>query len=95
MVSRGVLSTDLKICVAIYDHNQRKDPIWFSKLVDEFKGESSRATISKSIDKLFDLGMIDGKWEKVESRWTRTFVIAGEAEDLVKKLYESTKDSEA
>ncbi len=53
----------------------------------------SKATVSKTIDRLFDLGIIDGKWERVDSKWTRIFKVAGEAEDLVKKVYEATRVS--
>lgn len=93
MVSREILSSELKMCVIIYEHNLRGEKIWFSKLVEVLAGDVSRSTISKNIDRLFDLGMIDGKWEKVDGRWTRTFSVAGEAEELVKTLYEKTKDA--
>lgn len=91
MVSKEILSKDLRICVAIYEHNLKNEPVWFSRLVTELEADVSRSTISKSIDKLFDLGIIDGNWEKVDGKWTRVFKIAGEAEDLVKKLYEETR----
>jgi DNA-binding transcriptional ArsR family regulator len=87
-----VLSNDFQVCVEIYDYsNVKKEKIWFSKLVKVMSGDLSSSTISKSIDRLFDLGMIDGDWEKVEGRWTRTFRISGEAEGFVKSLYDVTQ----
>ena len=87
----SILSNDLKVCYVIYDCQKNRKKIWFSKLVEVLANDVSRATISKSLDKLFDLGMIDGNWEKVDGKWTRVFKIAGEAEDLVKAIYENTK----
>lgn len=86
----SVLSTDLKICHAILDAEEKESKTWFSKLVRTLEKDASRATISKSIDKLFDLGMIDGNWEKVDGKWTRTFTITGEARDFIKKMYRNT-----
>ena len=90
MIEWNMLSTDLKVCYYIYKFNDIEGKkIWFSKLVETFN-DASRSTISKSIDKLFDLGMIDGKWEKAEGKWTRVFKISGEAKDFVKTMYENT-----
>jgi len=80
------------VCYAIYEFDKvRKERIWFSKLVRVLDADASKATISRTIDKLFDLGIIDGKWEKVEGKWTRVLSVTGEAEDSVKGIYESTK----
>ncbi len=92
MQSWSVLSNDLKICSVIYEYEHVKhEKIWFSKLVGILEGEISRATVSKTLDKLFDLGMIDGTWEKVEGKWTRVFRVTGEAEELIRTIYQSTK----
>lgn len=92
MQSWAVLSYDLKICSVIYEYEHEKhEKVWFSKLVDVLEGEMSRATVSKTIDKLFDLGIIDGTWEKVDGKWTRVFKIAGEAEDFIRTIYLSAK----
>lgn len=92
MQSWSVLSNDLKICSVIYQYQHEKnEKVWFSKLVDLLADDMSRTTVSKTVDKLFDLGMIDGTWEKVDGKWTRTFKIAGEAEDLIRTIYLSTK----
>ncbi len=89
MVDRSILSNDLKICVSIYEHDKvLGDKTWLSKLVRELEGEMSRMTISKTLDKLFDLGIIDGHWERTEGKWTRVFQIAGESEDFVRGIYE-------
>ena len=90
MVDWSVLSTDLKVCYVIYESEQRKDKIWFSKLVQILEKDVSRGTISKSLDKLFDLGMIDGQWEKADGKWTRTFTITGEAKDFIRNVYKNT-----
>ena len=92
MVGWEVLSPDLKVACKIYECETKKEEIWFSKLVDALEGDVSRTTISKSIDKLFDLGIIDGEWKKVKTRWYRVFKIAGEASVFIKNIYLSTKN---
>jgi len=93
MANQNILSKDLIVAMEIYKYSDnktgREEPIFFSKLVVNLEGKVSRSTISKSIDRLFDLGIIDGSWEKVDSRWTRVFKISGEASSLIGALYES------
>lgn len=91
MVDWSILSNDLKICYIIREYAEKGKKLYFTKLVEELKEDMSRTTASKTLNKLFDLGIIDGSWEKVDSKWTRVFRIAGEAEDLVEKIYETTK----
>jgi len=86
-----VLSIDLKICYRIYEAQKKKEPIWLGKLVEVLKNDASKATISKTVDKLFDLGAIDGEWKRVGDKWMRTLYIAGEAESLIKGIYRYTK----
>jgi len=89
-----VLSNDFLVCTKIYEFNKKEEDIWFSKLVKSMKGSPSQSTISKSLDRLFDRGMIDGDWKKVDGRWTRTFKITGEFEGFVKGLYNVTEECE-
>lgn len=89
-----VFSNDFQVCLKIYEFNQKGEKIWFSKLVKEMKGKPTQSTISKSLDKLFDRGMIDGDWEKVDGSWTRTLKITGEFTGFVKGLYNVAKDLE-
>lgn len=91
MVDWSVLSYDLKICYIIKEYQERKEGVYFTKLVDELKNDMSRSTVSKTLNKLFDLGIIDGTWEKVDDKWIRVFRIAGEAEDLINKIYTTTE----
>lgn len=92
MAKWDLLSVDLKICYRIFEADKiTKEKIWLGKLVKLLKKDSSRATISKTVDRLFDLGIIDGQWQKVDGKWTRTLKITGEAEDLIRSVYKTTK----
>lgn len=92
MQSWSVLSNDLKICSVIYENEHEiHEKVWFSKLVEILAGEMSRATVSKTLDKLSDLGMIDGTWEKVDGKWTRVFTITDEAVDMIRTIHQTTK----
>ena len=89
MADWSVLSADLKVCYFIYGAEQKNEKIWFSKLVKLLDKDVSRGTISKSIDKLFDLGMIDGQWEKVDGKWTRTFTVTGETKSFIRNIFKN------
>ncbi len=82
-----LLSNELRVGVEIYRANEeRKEPIYFTSLTERMKDVMSRATVSKSIDILFDLGMLRADWEMVEGTWARTLKIANEAKSFFKKL---------
>lgn len=82
-----VISDDLQVCLKIYEYNLREEEIWFNKLVKEMDGSPTQHTISRSLDKLFDRGMIDGEWKKVDGCWTRTLNVTGEFTGFIKGLH--------
>ena len=86
----STLPNDFEVAVKIYNYGIKEEPVWFTKLVQDFDREDgmSRMTVSRNIDKLFDLGIISGDWEKVDGKWVRTFKISGEATQLIKKIAE-------
>lgn len=82
------LSIDLIILREIRLYEKKDELVWFSKLVERFTGQFTKLEISKTLDKLFDLCFIDGKWEKVEGKWTRVFHTADLATDFADDLTE-------
>ena len=88
-VKWDMLSLDLKICMKIYDLERKKEKVWLGKLVRILSNDASKVTISKTVDRLFDLGIVDGKWEEVEGKWTRVLTVAGEAEGFIKSVSSS------
>ncbi len=82
------LPSDFEIAVRILDYNKKNEPVWFTKLVDVFDKRISRATVSKNLDQLFDLGIISGDWEKIDGKWVRTFRVSGEATGLISSIAE-------
>ena len=88
----ALLSPELKVCYVIYEFTNLKGKrIWFNKIVKILENEISRSSVSKSLDKLFDLGIIDGKWELADGKWSRSFNIAGEANEFVKSICENSR----
>lgn len=87
-----LLSNELRVGVEIFRANEDlKKPIYFTSLVDQLKGVMSRSTVSKSIDILFDLGMLRADWEMVNGNWARTLKIANEAKDFFQKMSDNVK----
>ena len=87
-VKRTILSNEEKVGLEIYDSNVKKVTIYFSKLTDLLNDEISRSTISKVIDKLFDLGMITAKWENFNGKWVRSLYVTGEYKEFFQHLYD-------
>lgn len=90
---RKILSQEEKVALEILDNNKKSKPIYFSKLTEVFEGDISRSTINKIIDKLFDLGMIDGKWDTHNGKWVRTLYIKGEYKKYFEALYENVNEN--
>ena len=72
----------------IYDAQIKGKKPYFSWLVGELGGKVSRRTISKSLDELFDAGMLNSQWEDVNGRPVKVLIIATEFEEVFKKLHE-------
>jgi hypothetical protein len=83
-------SVDFRVLAKLYEYIEiKKQQIWFSKLVSCFEGKIPKVEISKSEDKLYDLGIIDKKYQRAEGLWTSCYIIEDEAMDFAKTLYES------
>lgn len=85
-VATHVFSDDLQVCLRIYEFNQKNEKIWFKKLIEEMDGVSTGPAISRSLDKLFDRGMIDGVWENVDGCWTRTLSVTDGSVGFIRGL---------
>lgn len=63
------ISSELIVACEIYLHNQRKEPIWFGKLVDVLSDEMSKNVVSESLDTLSDWMITKGHYgETVKGR---------------------------
>ena len=58
----------------------------FNELVEKLEGRVSRATVSKALDSLFDMGMLDSKWMLDNGKWKKKISIANEAKPMVDKM---------
>ena len=71
-----------------------KKPIWFTELVKRLDGILSKSEISKSLDKLEDLGLIETGYNKVGNRWTNTICVSDEAKTFAKEMEIKLKQKE-
>ena len=88
------LTKEFEIASRIFEYTERGETVWFTKLVEDLDGIMSRVTVSKYIDVLFDLGIINGEWKQTEDgKMVRAFTIAGEAGPLVKQIFEKNRNA--
>jgi len=67
MKSTQPVSSDLFVAMMIYHVTEvKKEPIWFSKLVDECKDYMSKNTVSEALDTLMDWIVIAGEYGATE-----------------------------
>lgn len=88
------LSSDLKILCRLHEFIYvRKEQVWFTKLVNSFNGELSRTDVSKSHDKMYDLGIIDGEYQKTpDGMFSYCFFIEDEATDFAETIFKHTEE---
>lgn len=88
-ISPEILSKELLVALEIYEATEKtKEPIHFNSLVDRMAGRASRATVSRSLDMLFDQGIVRAEWiTRKDGRYIRSLTIAGEARDFLKEIH--------
>jgi len=73
----------------IYEMNiVKKEPVWFTKLVESLNGVLSRGQISRSLDRLYDVGAINTGQEKHDDKFIITITVSSGSETLAKEMYE-------
>lgn len=99
IVKRGkeerLLETDFDVLLKIYELTEIKHEIaYFSKLVEQI--DAGRDAISINLDKLFDLCLIYGKWEKhsinEKPQWVRAFYVDEDFLPYAKGMYNCKLD---
>ncbi|UCE36187.1 MAG: hypothetical protein JSW00_11640 [Thermoplasmata archaeon] len=70
---------------------QKGKGVGFNQLVEKLKGKVSRATISKALDSLFDMGILDSEWKLDNSKWKKEITVANEAQDMVDEMIKDLK----
>jgi DNA-binding transcriptional ArsR family regulator len=70
---------------------QKGKGVGFNELVKQLKGNVSRATISKALDSLFDMGILDSEWILKDGKWKKEITVANEARDMVDEMIKDLK----
>jgi len=80
-----LLDSNLQVWSAVEEFNDKKEPVWFSKLVEYFEDNLTRTEISKAQDRLYDCGVLDTKYIKVGKMWTCCWFIDDIARGWIKR----------
>ena len=87
------LSADFKVFALIWKAHLEGKKLYFNKIKKSLNGIVSPVTISKSLDRLFDLGLLNAKWDKNDgNRWGRVYNVTREGFGLAKKIHDFVKD---
>jgi DNA-binding PadR family transcriptional regulator len=87
------LSPDFIVFALIWKAQKEKEDLYFNRIKKSLNGIVSGVTISKSLDRLFDLGLLNAKWTKVDGkRWGRVYTVTGEGSGLAKKIHDFVQD---
>ena len=84
------LSDQMRVCLEIFklsDPSNGSAPVTYDNLVESLKEEMSEEDVSLYLDRLFDLGMISGRWVDIEGKWERSFSVTNEATAHVRSAY--------
>lgn len=88
---------ELVIAIKIYEQTVVKNKqVWFTKLVEMLKMDMDRSQVSRTIDHMFDCGMLHGDWE-IENGgkgWVRCLTLANPYKDYFAEMYEDLNLSE-
>ena len=58
----------------------------FNELVSLLEGKVSRATVSKALDSLFDMGILDSDWKLEDGKWKKKITVANESRAMVDNM---------
>ena len=81
---------ELIVATRIYEVSVVKNSdVWYARLVYLFDGMFSKSELSKIIDKLFDMGVIKGKWLHINNgKWVYSLYITNDYLSFIKEVYE-------
>ena len=75
-----------RVALLIHEYGINNNPIYFSKVVSTLEDEMTKSEISKIIDKMFDLCIIDAEWENHKG-WVRVLKISGSYKKYFDELW--------
>jgi len=81
------------VALQIYEWaNIKKEIVYYGKLLDSFDGRIPDKEVSKSIDFLFDICMIDAEYENVNRKWVRSIKINLDYLPYMEELYKKVSE---
>jgi len=84
-----LLSPDMKIAAEIYRLNSKNEKVWFTKLVENLRGEVSQSTIAKALNALTDWGVVRAEYGATDKgKAGRLLIIPNESKDTIALVYE-------
>ena len=90
--TRAEISSELLVGAEILAMNKAGESCCFNELVERLANDRSRATVSRSIDILFDQGQIKAEWKRrPDGRWNRQLEVCGVAVPFFEHVASSIK----
>ena len=93
-IKESDFSTELILMSKIYEYNYvKKKPIWYGRLKRCIRGKMTNGAMDRALTKMYDLGIIDSSWERIDKLWTRKFTIGHECVDFAEHIYKMLQES--
>ncbi|MFO7618179.1 MAG: hypothetical protein R6W91_00720 [Thermoplasmata archaeon] len=80
------LSKRNRVLVKVRTAEKEGRGIGFNELVLRLEGEVSRATVSKALDSLFDMGILESDWALEQGKWRKLISVTGDSRPLVDRM---------
>jgi len=88
-----ILSNEFKVLGLIFASEKANISLYQKTIAKRLKGHVSPNTVTQSINRLFDLGLVNAQWTKIDgSRWARVYSVTGEGTSLAESIYSHSKD---
>ena len=87
------LSKRLNVGLVILEYADKGESLYFNKLVKicTERGIACRATVSGSLDSLFDRGHLRSKMVEVNGRWTKHIFLSNEGKKFFTNIYKDLR----
>jgi hypothetical protein len=77
------ITPEMRVIITIYQESMKGEKVCYTSLKKILQNKVTDEELRRTLQKNYDLGMLDAKWEKIGTAWCRTVTVSEELEYLV------------